>query len=662
LINVKTTGRCEKFDGKGKNYLLRKYLNPKYTCTAPTGVNCSIQSCIFAAYFTLLTKLFVLISTELTPATTMESFLNGEGFQQFPLRPELQQALEDLGFVTPTEIQRQALPILLEQDIDFIGLAQTGTGKTAAFGLPLLQQIDPQARGPQAIILCPTRELCVQVAGELEKFSQHLPAIRVLPVYGGVSLDNQARQLRRGVQVIVATPGRMIDHLNRGNADLTDIRFLVLDEADRMLDMGFQDDIETILSETNDRKRVWLFSATMPQEIRQISRKYMQTPAEVRVGHTAGAAERIQHYVLPAKRRKWQSAMMRLLDFYPEFYGIIFTRTKAEAQDLSNELLKAGHQADSLHGDMSQYLRDRVMQRFREKSLQVLVATDVAARGLDVNDLTHVINFGLPEDFDSYVHRAGRTARAGREGMAITLVEPSGKPMVKRLEKKLGVEIPVYPMPSASEVLDQQAKGWLMRITSLELPAAAKEVLKPIVAQTLQVEDAHELLLKVLHQQFQHLTSRESSGGFEAPGWGTGVDGDGRETSDRQRYFVSVGEKDGFDKMELLEWLEDQTGLHRDNLNRVSLQSACTFFETPVEYAEQVVNALHGKLVNGREVRCNLEAGRSGGSGPRGGRNRQGGGGGGYAGGSRSGGGGGKGGNYRGGSGGGGGGRRKSGY
>lgn len=352
-----------------------------------------------------------------------------QAFEALGLRAELLQAIAQKGFTEPTPIQQQAIPCLLEKTQDFIGLAQTGTGKTAAFGLPLLQHINPDSRQAQALVLAPTRELCMQIAADIEGFAGHLPRISTVAVYGGTPISAQMRQLRQGVQLIIATPGRLIDLINRKAVALETVQYVVLDEADEMLNMGFRDDIDFILEQATDRQSVWLFSATMPEGIRRIAARFMHAPKEVSVGRQNTAVANISHeyYVTTAHDR--YEALKRIVDFHPDMYGIIFTRTKADAQEIAEKLRREGYDIDALHGDLSQAQRDKVMGSFRERTLQLLIATDVAARGIDVDAITHVINYALPDETEVYTHRSGRTARAGRSGTCISLIHTreSGK-------------------------------------------------------------------------------------------------------------------------------------------------------------------------------------------------------------------------------------------
>uniref|UniRef100_UPI003342DE08 DEAD/DEAH box helicase n=1 Tax=Pseudopedobacter sp. TaxID=1936787 RepID=UPI003342DE08 len=343
-------------------------------------------------------------------------------FNELGIRHDIVNAITELGFTNPTPIQESAIPVLLSGSNDFVGLAQTGTGKTAAFGLPLLELIDNTKNHPQALILCPTRELCLQISNDLKNFSKNLKNVNVVAVYGGANIVNQLREIKRGVQIVVATPGRMLDIINRKAIDFSNVNYVVLDEADEMLNMGFQDDINDILSTTPDTKKTWLFSATMPKEVRRIAENYMTNPHELTVGKQNSGNANIEHEYYIVKARDKYAAFKRIVDFNPDIFGIVFCRTKIETQEIAEALVKDGYNADSLHGDLSQQQRDKVMKRYREKNLQLLIATDVAARGIDVNNVTHVINYSLPDEIENYTHRSGRTARAGRTGVSIAII------------------------------------------------------------------------------------------------------------------------------------------------------------------------------------------------------------------------------------------------
>ena len=403
-------------------------------------------------------------------------------FEGLGIDKRLIQATDELGFVNPTPIQEKAIPVLLSGTTDFVGLAQTGTGKTAAFGLPLLQLIIPENKFPQALIVCPTRELCMQIVKEIELFKKHIRTLHVVAVYGGTSISMQIRDLKKGVQIVVATPGRLIDLIERKAIDLDQIKYVVLDEADEMLNMGFRDDIEFILKNTPKRESTWLFSATMPPEVKQVSKRYMTNPVEVTVGKVNTGNKNIDHqyYVTSAQYR--YETLKRIIDFNPGMYGIIFTRTKLDAQQVAEKLTREGYDIDALHGDLSQGQRDSVMGHFRERSLQLLIATDVAARGIDVKDITHVINFELPDDMEVYTHRSGRTGRAGSQGICISIVHARESFKLRQIEKLIQQPFHKLDIPSGKDVCRKQFFYFMEKLLQTDVSHGDYETYLPMLA------------------------------------------------------------------------------------------------------------------------------------------------------------------------------------
>ena len=375
-------------------------------------------------------------------------------FEELGVVPELRQAIEELGFEQPMPVQEKVIPHLLKEDGDVVALAQTGTGKTAAFGLPVLQRINPDIHRPQALILSPTRELCLQIGSDLADFSKYMPAIKVLPVYGGSSIESQIRALRKGVQVIVATPGRLIDLINRGEVKLDDVHTVILDEADEMLNMGFLESIDAILEHVPAERKMLMFSATMPTEISKIAKKYMKDPVEFVVGNRNEGAANVRHIYYMVNARDKYLALKRIADDTPNIYGIIFCRTRRDTQEIADKLIADGYNADALHGDLSQQQRDIVMKKFRDRVITLLVATDVAARGLDVDDLTHVINYGLPDDTAVYTHRSGRTGRAGKTGVSIAIIHSREKGKLREIEKKIGKKFERKEVPTPQHIIE----------------------------------------------------------------------------------------------------------------------------------------------------------------------------------------------------------------
>src|ERR1700743_2735763 len=423
-------------------------------------------------------------------------------FEGLGLDPRLIQATDALGFKQPTPIQEQAIPVLLSGTKDLVGLAPTGTGKTAAFGRPLLQLVDGAQKHPQALVVCPTRELCIQIVSEIELFKKFMPGMHVIAVYGGTSIGLQIRDLRRGVQIVVATPGRLIDLIARKAINLEQIKYVVLDEADEMLNMGFQDDIEFILQNTPKRDATWLFSATMPSEIRRVSKKYMQAPMEITVGkmNTANKAIDHQYYVTAAHHR--YETLKRLIDFNPGIYGIIFTRTKADAQGIAEKLTREGYDIDALHGDLTQQQRDKVMGEFRDKTLQLLIATDVAARGIDVKEITHVINYELPDDVEVYTHRSGRTGRAGSTGIALSIVHSREIGKLRQIERIVQSSFHKMEIPSGKDVCRKQFFHFMDKLLQTDISHGDYESYVPMLAEKFADISKEEVLKRVAAMEF----------------------------------------------------------------------------------------------------------------------------------------------------------------
>src|SRR6201990_406557 len=423
-------------------------------------------------------------------------------FEGLGLDPRLVQATDALGFKQPTPIQEQAIPVLLSGTKDLVGLAQTGTGKTAAFGLPLLQLVDAAERFPQALVVCPTRELCLQIVNEVELFKKFIPGMHVIAVYGGTSIGLQIRDLRRGVQIVVATPGRLIDLIERKAINLEQIKYVVLDEADEMLNMGFQDDIEFILQNTPKRDSTWLFSATMPPEIRRVSKRYMKEPVEVTVGKVNTANKNIDHQFFVTSAQHRYQALKRLIDFNPGIYGIIFTRTKADAQEIAEKLTREGYDIDALHGDLTQQQRDKVMGEFREKTLQLLIATDVAARGIDVKDITHVINYELPDDIEVYTHRSGRTGRAGSTGISLSIVHSREIGKLRQIERIVQNSFHKMEIPSGKDVCRKQFFTFMDKLLQADISHGDYEPYVPMLAETFADVSKEEVLKRVAAMEF----------------------------------------------------------------------------------------------------------------------------------------------------------------
>ncbi|HTG57525.1 MAG TPA: DEAD/DEAH box helicase, partial [Niabella sp.] len=423
-------------------------------------------------------------------------------FESLGIEAGLLQSLETIGFVTPTPIQEQAIPVLLQGTKDFVGLAQTGTGKTAAFGLPLLQLINKEQRTPQALVICPTRELCLQIAKDLANFKAKKGSIGVTAVYGGASISDQIREIKRGTNIIVATPGRLIDLIERKAINLEGIHYVVLDEADEMLNMGFKDDIEFILKETINRESIWLFSATMPPAIRQVSKRYMDNPHEITVGKVNSGNANIDHQYYATQHVNRYETLKRIIDFNPGIYGIIFTRTKADAQNVTENLIREGYDIEALHGDLTQAQRDKVMARFREKSIQLLIATDVAARGIDVKEITHVINYELPDDTEVYTHRSGRTGRAGKSGVSVSLVTPREIYRLRQIEKLVNTKFHKMDIPSGKDVCRKQFFHFIDKMLQADISNGEYATYLPILQEKFADVDKEEIMQRVAALEF----------------------------------------------------------------------------------------------------------------------------------------------------------------
>jgi ATP-dependent RNA helicase DeaD len=552
----------------------------------------------------------------------------------------LVQATDALGFKQPTPIQEQAIPVLLSGTKDLVGLAQTGTGKTAAFGLPLLQLVDSAQKHPQALVVCPTRELCIQIVNEVELFKKFLPGMHVIAVYGGTSIGMQIRDLKRGVQIVVATPGRLIDLIERKAINLEQIKYVVLDEADEMLNMGFQDDIEFILQNTPKREATWLFSATMPPEIRRVSKKYMQAPTEITVGKMNTANKSIDHqYYVTAAHHRYET-LKRLIDFNPGIYGLIFTRTKADAQGIAEKLTREGYDIDALHGDLTQQQRDKVMGEFRDKTLQLLIATDVAARGIDVKEITHVINYELPDDVEVYTHRSGRTGRAGSTGISMSIVHSREIGKLKQIERIVQVPFHKMEIPGGKDVCRKQFFHFMDKLLQADISHGDYETYVPMLAEKFADVTKEEVLKRVAAMEFdrflkyydnaEDLNARERSreyigrdgnsrGGERrefvrrdaGAGAGAGVP-EGRErardfnsSGDYARLFVNLGTKDGFYKASFLQFILDMSDLRKEVLGRIDMKEMNTWIEVDRRSAPQMIRAIDGKNFKGRRIRMN---------------------------------------------------------
>ncbi len=543
-------------------------------------------------------------------------------FEALGLNEQLVQAITEMGFETPTPIQDKAIPVLLSGTTDFVGLAQTGTGKTAAFGLPLLHLIDTAQKHPQALIICPTRELCLQICNDLLNFKKHVKGLSVEPVYGGASIVMQIRELRKGVQIVVATPGRLIDMIERKAIDLQKVKYVVLDEADEMLNMGFRDDIDFVLKNTVLRESIWLFSATMPAAVKAISKNFMTNPIEVTMGkkNTANVNIDHQYFITPAHSR--YDTLKRLVDFNPGMYGVIFTRTKADAQDVAERLVKEGYDIEALHGDLTQQQRDKVMGRFRAKSIQLLIATDVAARGIDVDGITHVINYELPDDIEVYTHRSGRTARAGKSGICITICHSREAYKIRSIEKMINAQFHKLDIPCGKDVCRKQFFHFMDKLMDADISNHEYETYMPDLSAKFADISKEDVLKRVAALEFNHfLKYYENSDDLNAKtdtrdrresSFGN-AGGDRRErpvftrTADNgySRLFINLGTKDGFYKASFLQFILDESNLNKEVLGKIDIREMNAWVEVDKAAAAKMIKSMDGKKYNGRLVRMN---------------------------------------------------------
>ena len=557
-------------------------------------------------------------------------------FEELGVSPEIRKAIEEMGYENPMPVQEEVIPYLLGEGNDVVALAQTGTGKTAAFGLPLIQKINVKNRVPQALILCPTRELCLQIAGDLNDYSKYIDGLKVLPVYGGSSIESQIRMLKSGVHIIVATHGRLIDLMERKVAKLDTIGNVVMDEADEMLNMGFTDSINSILEKVPEDRNTLMFSATMSPEISRISKQYLRNAKEITIGTKNEGSKNVNHiaYVVHAKDK--YAALKRIADYYPQIYGIIFCRTRKETQEIADKLIQDGYNADSLHGELSQAQRDLVMQKFRQRHLQLLVATDVAARGLDVNDLTHVINYGLPDDTESYTHRSGRTGRAGKTGISIAIINLRERGKMREIERIINKKFIVGEMPTGKQICEQQLIKLIDDIEKVKVNEEEIESFLPGIYRKLEWLSKEDLIKRVVSMEFNRFLEYYSNAPeIETP---TVTDrrgereprerkehGSSREKTERKaekgytRLFLNLGKTDGFYANQIIELINRNMKKQRTTIGRIDLMQNFSFFEVAEKQANDVISALNKVNLNGRKVVVEV-AGENSGKSDNGGR------------------------------------------
>lgn len=558
------------------------------------------------------------------------------------LKQEIQQAVESLGFEVPTPIQEKTIPFLLETNTDMVALAQTGTGKTAAFGLPIIQQIDTTKNHTQALILSPTRELALQIASDLENYSKFVQQINITVVYGGADIQRQIKQLERGASIVVGTPGRTLDLIKRKKLKINEIKWLVLDEADEMLSMGFKDDLDAILETSPAEKQTMLFSATMPKEIVSIANRYMKNPHEISVGKKNTGAENVEHhyYLIHAKDR--YIALKRVADINPNIYGIIFCRTRAETKEVADKLMQDGYNADALHGDLSQAQRDHVMARFRSKHLQMLVATDVAARGLDVNDLTHVINYNLPDDPEIYIHRSGRTGRAGKKGISVTLIHLREKGKLRQVERTVNKKFIQKDVPSGKEICEKQLFNLIDKVEKIEVNESEIAQFMPVIYKKLAWLEREELIKHFVSAEFNRFlqyyenapdinvnesnfsgrdyepaergkrSTRGKKERSETPGRTTRSDRGGKKRGGYEfsRFFFNLGKKDGINKRKIIDLVNQHLPDKSVEIGDIEVMKNFSFFEVDQRYEKQVLKTFQNANYKGKRMNIDIAKGK----------------------------------------------------
>ncbi|KAA6352571.1 DEAD-box ATP-dependent RNA helicase CshA [termite gut metagenome] len=539
-----------------------------------------------------------------------------KNFEELGVSPEILKAIEEMGYMNPMPVQEEVIPYLLGENNDVVALAQTGTGKTAAFGLPIIQKIDVKNRVPQSLVLCPTRELCLQIAGDLIDYSKYVEDLKVLPVYGGSSIDNQIRNLKKGVHIIVATPGRLLDLMERRTVSLTTVRNVIMDEADEMLNMGFSDSINAILADVPKDRNTLLFSATMSPEISHIAKKYLHNAKEITIGRKNEGTSNVKHVTYMVHAKDKYAALKRIVDYYPQIYGIIFCRTRNETQEIADKLMQEGYNADSLHGELSQAQRDAVMQKFRIRNLQLLVATDVAARGLDVDDLTHIINYGLPDDQEIYTHRSGRTGRAGKTGTSIAIINLREKGKIREIERTIGKKFETGEMPTNKQICEKQLLKVIDDIEKVKVNEGEIIDYMPAIYRKLEWLDKEDIIKRMVSLEFNRFLeyyhnrreietpteSREERGGKSYGRNESGEKRGARKTDQGyKRLFINFGKTDNFSPSQLIELIN--RNIHqRVEIGRIDLMKSFSFFDIEERHAQTVVKVLSQTTIAGRKV------------------------------------------------------------
>ncbi len=546
-------------------------------------------------------------------------------FEQTGLKPELLRAISEMGFEQPTPIQEKTIPHLIENDNDLVALAQTGTGKTAAFGLPLLHNVDLSNKSVQALVLCPTRELCLQISRDLESFSKFLPGFRNIAVYGGADISKQIRELRSGGQIVVGTPGRVHDLIRRKVLNVSEIRWLVLDEADEMLTMGFKDQMDQILENTPETKKTLLFSATMPPEIAEMASKYLNNPDELAVGKRNQGSDDVEHHYYVVHAKDKYATLKRIADNYPNCYAIVFCRTRMETREVAERFMADGYNADALHGDLSQAQRDHVMSRFRNKNLQMLVATDVAARGLDVTELTHVINYSLPDDPEVYIHRSGRTGRAGKKGISVSILHMRETGKIRQIEKFSNKKFDRKMVPAGEEICEVQLMHMVDKVVEVEVNDNRIDPYLPAIMEKFAGLNSEEILKRFVSAEFNRFLSyykdaadlnvyereprgREGRDGRESRG---GREGRGGERINFSRLFVNAGKKQNLNASRLLSLINDNVRKRGIEIGKIDIQRKFSFFEIDARFERELINGMSNASLDGHPIKVDRVAGES---------------------------------------------------
>jgi ATP-dependent RNA helicase DeaD len=521
-------------------------------------------------------------------------------FEALGLNNSIVKAVTELGFENPTPIQEKTIPALLTGNSDLVALAQTGTGKTAGFGLPLISLVDFTSRDTQAVVLCPTRELCMQITRDLQSYTKYISGANIVAIYGGASIDNQTRDIKKGAQIVVATPGRMNDMIDRRRVNLSNVRYVVLDEADEMLNMGFKEDLDTILSQTPEDKNTWLFSATMPDEVLRISKNYMVNPIEITAGTKNSGNDNIEHVYYVVHARDKYAALKRIADSNPDIFAIVFCRTRVETQEISDALIKDGYGADALHGDLSQAQRDHVMKRYRSRSLQMLVATDVAARGIDVNDVTHVINYNLPDEIENYTHRSGRTARAGKQGVSIAIINMKEVGKIKVIERIIKKKFIQGKLPTGFEVCEKQLFSLVNKIHNVEVNEVAINAYMPKIVEELKDLSKEDIIKRFVSTEFNRFLDYYKN----APDLNASPGRDReRSVPGVTKLFINLGELDSLDRTTMKEYISEISGVPLDSIVSVEVKSSFSFIEIKSEETDSITNAFKNVRYNNRNVR-----------------------------------------------------------